>query len=755
MHWALIAAVHSLCWLCGASVIRACEPKARFTTLSQPHLVAAYFLGLLLIGITSFCLNTLAGVRLTPAVLLGIAVVSTLWPWALAKLRCPKPRPPCDAAGRGQADELPGAASVFLAVLIACVYALRHAAVFWVPLSEWDSFLYHMPFGRAIAQGDFPAHLGRSYIQQIEAAYPPLFYFLYGINAHATEPWAVHLMPKLTVLGLNASCVLLVYSLARSWRLGRVASQVAALLLTLVINVEPNMQSLTTVYVLLGVIWSQPFFQARRWRANDASPAAASVLPLVLGCIAWAGAYWANYIGLVLLGLFFLLTPLASLWHRLRSGRWLLTPAHWAACAALVLLLISPHLIRNTLATGNPIFPGFLHLLGGKDVTPWFLANAPPVIFPITTAWRYPHMLMPDTVPLSHLACFGALSLCALHGPLRAQRLVLAVMIVAFLLYWLKSLIIMGPSWRYLFPVVAVGCAACVAQVTALWRRPRQRDAAFLVVLGIFAGMLIHARFFDKGGKLTFDGLVPFLLVMAAAGLASVLAGTQSRSVQQKLAFRTSLVLVTGVIFVAITWPVLQAIRSTTPPPPPARLALAVVLPVIALGAPPALARLPRPAVLLAALACAAACLYSGAQLRQASTYTLPPLRALLWINGNLPRNAVVLTGESRLFHLDRAFMPVDDRRMEPLYLTEDLQQQMAILQQAGITHIYYSYAFDGWQPLNSRAAINPKTNKQGLRVLWKDSEGWVAELVYAAEAPATQAMPSQTPAAAQQPGAR
>ena len=97
----------------------------------------------------------------------------------------------------------------------------------------------------------------------------------------------------------------------------------------------------------------------------------------------------------------------------------------------------------------------------------------------------------------------------------------------------------------------------------------------------------------------------------------------------------------------------------------------------------------PVPIVVIFMLGMGLTALFDQATIRNLNKYDLLVKYEISWMNAWLPKDAVILTMENRLFTLKRRFVAADDHRLEAFYEAETTERELEELRRLGITHIY------------------------------------------------------------------
>lgn len=404
--------------------------------LQFPHLLAGYFLGLIGNCILAFIANQFWHLQITPLLLCQQALLLLL----LTCLLKPKLLFPKNNSANLSILE------ITLLLLALAIFVSRHLSLLRSPLSDWDSLFYHLTFGREISLGNFPSNFGPSYNLKMEAAYPPLFYFIYGMHFFAFKNSSVFFIPKITLLFFNAVICIMSYYFPRNiFKLNKTCSLLVLCCIAITISNAPNIQSATTIYLLFALYFFMQIFSSKGKKNNFENY-------LVIGLF-WSGVYWSSYTGLVIVFLFwfsfFLLKSCKRFFPKISDIQHVkvLLPA------IIIFILLLPHLLRNYLAIGNPIFPGLLNIIGGKGVTEWVLKNRE-VVVPINIDFYDLGKLFCDNLPHSGILIASIALVCLWHPLNFLWRFAFIVLFCGYIVFWVKFFQLKNtPSIRFLFPL--------------------------------------------------------------------------------------------------------------------------------------------------------------------------------------------------------------------------------------------------------------------------------------------------------------
>ncbi len=408
--------------------------------------------GVLLVGIVTFVVSWPLGVRFTRISILACAVGLALVLLAGVRVGVPAVIRPNLTWRRDRATFLllafGGLVVLTFSVWMSALYLNR-------PIHGYDFYLYHWHFARiAFESGRLPTEVSPSWAEN-QYAFPPLLFLVYAHLSHLLGHFS-QIGPRLLPFLFAIASVLVAGRIARvCLKLSLPASLCAAAFAlwgTFYINHmwEENTEAPNAFWTLAAAYWL-----LRR----DISPWSRGLG----GGLMLAGAYWSRYNGLAAFGVLAMVLAATALWDRIAGRPWK-GEALVAGGGVLVgLLLIAPHLGRNLLLLGNPLYPAFARSLGGYLVDPWVLRES----LSVTTAvpffglpplwWIQPFESFPYTGPTLAIlaaALFPAWRLLRRGNPHALQLLLAAALY--FLLYLIfMRLPIDGDFERHLLPLVS------------------------------------------------------------------------------------------------------------------------------------------------------------------------------------------------------------------------------------------------------------------------------------------------------------
>lgn len=723
----VLIALHLLYWTLGFVVIKRCwpGPGSRILSCRSPHWFAAWFLGLAVNTIAAFTLNQFLKVTISTGTLCVIASALLL---ASLALLLTKP----DALSIDEPDRRSWSfASAIVFGLVIASFTANHAEKTWAPLTDWDTFQYHLPLGKLISQGDFSSDISSSQLKR-PAAFPPLFFFVYGLNAQIADGRHVFAAAKITLIAVNAFTAMTVYFLARD-RFGcrPFVSLIAVFCAVMSLNAEPNIQSFTTIYFLLGLYYALPWltsgFSDRTFKA------------LAPGVLFFAGCYWANYVGVVLTGLFFGASMIAILINKRRNNVSTITFRAWMLASVTLTVLVLPHLIRNWLVAGNPIYPAMPGVLGGIGMNEWVHQLSTPTVQP----WHEFRSHFHYCLPLSALIFAGIVSNLYLKRTSIEIRTTCWIIAIGYMAVWFAVLNLSGtPTWRYLFPLAFMMILLVASHIDETWTRATWPNMIGLTHLIVTALWIVNPRI----GSLGF--WIPIVIVIAVIPLMALFTIRLRRPIHGWLVF----VLLTPTIGCLIysiaslfafqrmwqtwTWPVLITIGFVV-----AAWSISTKLKSIE-----SKRHLRTTATALAAITIFSVMAFPNARWQNLNIYRVAVDHYVLnddfyWMNTHLPQDAVVLTIENRMFTLDRDVIPVDDYRLESFFKSESIDQFRA-LRDLKITHVYWVDGHkDEEKPLYQKRSVWPGDNPN-VESLHEREHSWIARIRWEHISPALDARP-------------
>ncbi len=353
-----------------------------------------------------------------------------------------------------------------------CIASASSVLQALAPPNDYDALLYHLVFPRFDVEQGF---IGIPWERDIaQATFPAMTSNLTRFSLVLLNDRAAQMLHALFGLIAAAGAASLILRLSY----GKVTALIAALFFLVVRGVVWQMGSVETdvplaAFSIFAVVVYLAWRQRIGWRLGV-------LFGLMLG-----GAILTKLIGFAVAAVF---APLMLIdFYKSRSVlRFLSAPI-------TALFVLSPHVIRNFLETGNPLFPilnglfnpgspDFEGQIGseygtGLDVMDYLAALWNVFIFPI-------HHFDGMVIGSPYLLALAPLILLDREKMRRWVPIVLFFFLYFFLWYGLLS-----RQVRFLFPVLPILCAMAAAGLTSLWERassPFSRGPV-VVMVGILA----------------------------------------------------------------------------------------------------------------------------------------------------------------------------------------------------------------------------------------------------------------------------
>jgi hypothetical protein len=145
---------------------------------------------------------------------------------------------------------------------------------------------------------------------------------------------------------------------------------------------------------------------------------------------------------------------------------------------SVALILASPHLVRNLVLWGNPVYPAMAKLLGGYLIDQWVILTTFPLwqpvpFFGLTSGWWHrPFDTFPETGPTLAIvvAAFPLVLTRLWRGAVQEAQLLAAILLYSALYLVFLRGPSQGDAERYLLPVVAMAAPLAGAVLEELTR---------------------------------------------------------------------------------------------------------------------------------------------------------------------------------------------------------------------------------------------------------------------------------------------
>jgi hypothetical protein len=485
--------------------------SARAPMPAADRAILALPAGLLMTAVASFVLIWPLGLHLNQWTVLGPAVGLALLALVAAW------KGPLKTAVGGTLHLPPGGFDrilLGLATIVGLLFFGRLALItLHIPIEGYDFYLYHWHFARVLYEsGAFPSNVSPSYFEY-QYASPPLAFLLYAqISVLVGE--LSQLGPRLLPL-LSAAGIAVV-----AWRMARVHLRLspAAALVSGAFGlyggyyayglVQENTDTVSTLFSFAGMYWL--------WR-RDLSP----LSRILGGGLLLAGGYWGRYDGLGAIGVASGVVCLTAILERIRGRPARAELAVGIGGLLLAMLWIAPHLARNVVLFGNPLYPAFGQLIGGHLIDPWTWANtlqnssAVPFFGLPSGWWLHPLAAFPETGPAIAIVLVAAVPAVVLarRGDSAPLQLVLAALGWAVISLFLLRVPDDGDRERHLLLLVALAAPLLGLIVERLLRWSRTAVFCLLALaalLGWYA-LIDHDPKFEAPALM----LIPLLGIVA------------------------------------------------------------------------------------------------------------------------------------------------------------------------------------------------------------------------------------------------
>lgn len=256
------------------------------------------------------------------------------------------------------------------------VFILSTFIVFFIykimaPIYFWDVWSYHLPIAEKILRsGNLPTDVSLS-SAELANAYPSFIPILYGIE-NILFGYPHYWLIKLFSFIFAALSCSLVYRISRIGLVHDRESALSAVIICLSMEMflfYSVFASSTIVmnFFCLGAI----YFLARFHLSGDERC-------LYLIGVNLGFAYWVEYPGALFAAVFLFALFAMSM---IPSGRKDVTPLRlgvrgFTKICLPAFCIVLPHLARNLLLFGNPIYPALADILGGKNIDAWAIQHS-------------------------------------------------------------------------------------------------------------------------------------------------------------------------------------------------------------------------------------------------------------------------------------------------------------------------------------------------------------------------------------------
>ena len=325
--------------------------------------------GSALITLALFTLNQLCGININ---LISVTIVSIGLAFACAM---PLTSSRSATGGRGPSVLYVMRPSSFYEkislfyIIIAFLVFLTYKIM--APVYFWDAWCYHLPIAEKIFHsGQLPTDVSLT-SAEIVNAYPAFIPILYGIEDIAFGYPHYWLIKIISFVFAWFSC-LLVYRICRSGLNDDIGSALSAIIICLSMEMFLFYSVFASTSIAMNFFCLGAVYFLVRYHL-DRNDRFLYLIGLNLGF-----AYWVEYPGALFSAVFILALLLLRMTQPSREGitplRLWLTEATKICIPAFCIAL--PHLVRNLLLFGNPVYPALAGFLGGKNIDAWAMQHS-------------------------------------------------------------------------------------------------------------------------------------------------------------------------------------------------------------------------------------------------------------------------------------------------------------------------------------------------------------------------------------------
>jgi len=613
--------------------------------------------GLGILTILLFTINTLFGIQLNFTNVGGtsVGVLIILGLIALArKVNFKDLRPKFQTPSLSFFEKIMLAA---IAILIVLMFV--HSVI--VPINKYDAFLYHLPIAQeTFLTGNFPSDITPS-ILSYEKAYPPLGYFAYSLF-YIVEGTEDLLIAKLLPYIFGVLSMGVIYLLSRKILKRSNEEAIAGVLLGLAAYYFSNLFTSENTDIIMGFYFlGGVYFLVKHLQTNQARYL--YVMTLML-----AFSYWTKFVALA--GI--LAVGLVIVW-KIKS----LNIRHVVGAGVIGGILILPHAIRNWILVGNPVYPAFGSIIGGKLLNEWTIGNiierSQPIPFsqtPFDLFFRFAVLVVP--------------------------------FLVVWLMYYKKNL-----ADKY----VAYAVLIYFALWASLLRNPGLENTYRYMFAAVMLGAMLAAPVFMdfvKGGlKGRAKNVLFGLLAVSAAALALAFSNNFVNGFIRYFN-EIELLVVLGVLLVMAAYIVVRI---------PGKLPVIGIIGVVLI--PVTLSLLVQPIAFSK----------TGELGEDVAVSGFEPVGS--WMAGNLGKTDVVLMLNNRKYLLSVNYFPADSVELMGIYTGAELDEAVMLLKKQEVSHILITEQFKT-NPLWESSVVYQNIDSEQFSLVYSEDESARKSKIYA-----------------------
>ena len=579
-----------------------------------------------------------------------------------------------------------------------------------LPMTSWDSAFHLNTIAMIVQSGHIPSNISPDVMELTNAFpfFPVLVNACEDILVGYPSHWLHKLLTPLYAIGI----FFLLYRIARKYLEMDVAAAFCSLILLCTCGMFVHSASGSSFdtqfnFFCIGAL----YFLLKSLK--DGSKGSFWLAGVFMGL-----AYWTNYKGLVFL--FCVLTNLV-LWLIInsRTRRYKPFPISWGGVARVAggaFALMLPHMVRNWLLCGNPVYPSLHTIFGGTGINEWSVHNLLSYHFP-----RSPLDIIPALDLFNSAFCVFIFFIIAVFYFIRKRRTIEQSFVAGIvILYWLVWFISMRVEdvdvTHYLMPAIIIAALLGGEHLSRLLRGEMPRRTLFIIIIGLalwwwfqfrlesaalgyvylhrayhwLPGLDVHSMdwgswraWFKTGDVFVFDF---YELLLIPAFLLPFIANKRSISGVPNVLLCISLCLILSMPFNTIVSPFINHVDRAM----------------------------------------------------QDTSYSLVEDIHPRWIQpegpwmiDNLPENAVLYSFNNRLYIIPRRIFSALSTKLKRIYEDIDIEEAIAVLRQHGITHIYLSSIYDNY-PLWGKSVIFEKLDDQRyFTLLYNGENRWEARKVW------------------------
>ena len=658
------------------------------------RLILSFPLGAALYTLLLFIINQVFGLVLTRALLAALLAAVLAASAALARAAVRRRRRPAVPPASERSTGLSGLARIELALLLLLLLVLACVGTF-VPVDHWDVNSQYFPIAREIfLRGTLPPEVSPAAAEVINA-FPPGYTLLvasgYIIHGGLNHFWARLLSPLYGILLL-----MLLYRMGRRHLRLSAEAALGGLLLCASISFFADFFTVPTsticfCFYALAALYFLLDYAGTRSRSA-----------LAAGAVFLGFSYWTSYTGIVLVACVVFSLVIFSAAGRLARRNGARAPLIPAVDFAVLLVIVGaialPHLARNFLLFGNPIYPAMYQWIGGAWITDWSREHLLPRVVPARSFYLRPRWEIFHGGFLVSLLFF--LSLCSGAWHRGRKSLALGIFCLAYLLFYLLFLTwprTSGISIKLLLPMLIPASLFAGERLNRILRGrlPLWQGVVILVLVPIWSAVMLRDEviFLAVRGHIN-PGRFPDFVYLARALLADL-----------------DEILIWICMALCLAASALPARRG-----PGLLLSAFLLLAVVCRPAAEGAMHFSRHVTAYSRL--------GGYSFWNAARFPgyLPEAE---WLDINLPSAAVIATYDNRTYIYPRRVVPLDTPRLWPMYRGLEFDGCIALLRENGVTHLCLADYLSVLHPLAGKSPIFDRLGDPSCLPLLHRGPGW------------------------------